>query len=106
MPTDRWWVCSELRLNGVLVILLEFYCSSGVACPVSKALYCPTATPFALGPHTCWMASSLPIPPPEPFLKPVDWKAWGLHDYPQIVKVPMDLSKVEVRIVRCCGAAC
>ncbi len=34
---------------------------------------------------------------PEPFSKPVDWKAWGLHDYPMIVKTPMDISKVEVR---------
>lgn len=31
-----------------------------------------------------------------PFLQPVDWKAWGLDDYPTIVKQPMDLSKVEV----------
>ena len=40
---------------------------------------------------------------PEPFLLPVDWKAWGLDDYPTIVKQPMDLSKVDVRTagVRC-----
>ena len=36
----------------------------------------------------------------EPFLAPVDWKAWGLDDYPIIVKHPMDLSKVEVSASR------
>lgn len=29
-----------------------------------------------------------------PFLEPVDWKAYGLVDYPTIIKTPMDLSTV------------
>mmetsp|Transcript_15677 Transcript_15677/g.31664 ORF Transcript_15677/g.31664 Transcript_15677/m.31664 type:complete len:216 (-) Transcript_15677:99-746(-) len=31
----------------------------------------------------------------EPFREPVDWKALGLFDYPQIIKRPMDLGKVK-----------
>eukprot|EP01083_Nonionella_stella_P223748 797080_1 len=31
----------------------------------------------------------------EPFLEPVDWKAWGLTDYPEIVEIPMDLGTVQ-----------
>jgi hypothetical protein len=42
----------------------------------------------------------------DPFLQPVDWKAWGLDDYPTIVKQPMDLSKVEVSSRwKCCRRA-
>ncbi len=31
-----------------------------------------------------------------PFRDPVDWKAWQLLDYPQIIKHPMDLGTVQV----------
>jgi len=34
----------------------------------------------------------------EPFREPVDWKALGLFDYPQIIKKPMDLAKVKRNI--------
>lgn len=34
----------------------------------------------------------------EPFLKPVDWQALGLPDYPTIVKEPMDLGTVEKKL--------
>ena len=30
------------------------------------------------------------------FLDPVDWKALGLTDYPQIIKTPMDLGTIKV----------
>jgi hypothetical protein len=33
------------------------------------------------------------------FLKPVDYKALGLFDYPLIIKHPMDLSTVRRRIM-------
>jgi hypothetical protein len=33
-----------------------------------------------------------------PFLQPVDWKKLKIPDYPQIIKNPMDLSKVERRL--------
>ena len=32
----------------------------------------------------------------EPFLEAVDWEAYGLTDYPQVIKHPMDLGTVEV----------
>ncbi len=34
-----------------------------------------------------------------PFLEPVDWKSFGLVDYPTIIKTPMDLGTVLVRII-------
>lgn len=34
----------------------------------------------------------------EPFRDPVDWKALGLFDYPQIVKKPMDLGHVKSKL--------
>jgi hypothetical protein len=33
-----------------------------------------------------------------PFRDPVDWKAWGLFDYPDIVKHPMAMSDVQKRM--------
>ena len=36
----------------------------------------------------------------EPFLEPVDWKAWGLFDYPEVIKNPMDLGTIEGKIKR------
>lgn len=32
------------------------------------------------------------------FLYPVDWETYGLHDYPQIIKTPMDLGTVQSRL--------
>ncbi|KAA0171870.1 hypothetical protein FNF28_00505 [Cafeteria roenbergensis] len=29
-----------------------------------------------------------------PFLEPVRWEEWGLHDYPKVIKQPMDLGLV------------
>lgn len=37
-------------------------------------------------------------PPAEPFREPVKWKEWGLLDYPKVVKNPMDLGSVQVRV--------
>mmetsp|Transcript_36440 Transcript_36440/g.60366 ORF Transcript_36440/g.60366 Transcript_36440/m.60366 type:complete len:334 (+) Transcript_36440:92-1093(+) len=34
------------------------------------------------------------------FAKPVDWKKMGLHDYPKLIKQPMDLSTVSDRLAR------
>eukprot|EP01033_Poteriospumella_lacustris_P011621 gene11621-8276_t len=34
----------------------------------------------------------------EPFRLPVDWQGMGLVDYPEIVKVPMDLGTVKKKI--------
>ena len=34
-----------------------------------------------------------------PFREPVDWKALGLFDYPQIIKRPMDLGTVKRRVI-------
>lgn len=36
-----------------------------------------------------------------PFYKPVDAEALELHDYHDIIKHPMDLSTVRVRLTRC-----
>ena len=37
------------------------------------------------------------------FLEPVDWKAYGLNDYPKKIKKPMDLGTIKVRF--CCASA-
>ena len=34
------------------------------------------------------------------FSKPVDWKKWGLHEYPRLIKQPMDLGTVQERLTR------
>lgn len=34
------------------------------------------------------------------FLRPVDWKKMGLHDYPKLIKQPMDLGTVSERLNR------
>ena len=34
----------------------------------------------------------------EPFRAPVDWKALGLYDYPQIIKKPMDLGTIKKNV--------
>ena len=49
-----------------------------------------------------WMQSCLEVlkavqskPDSGPFLIPVDWVKFGLPDYPQIIKHPMDLGTIE-----------
>lgn len=39
----------------------------------------------------------------EPFNEKVDWKGLGLHDYPKVVKHPMDLGTIKVRAVTAAG---
>ena len=34
------------------------------------------------------------------FAKPVDWKKMGLHDYPRLIKQPMDLRTISERLAR------
>ena len=34
----------------------------------------------------------------QPFLEPVPWKAYGLYDYPQIVKHPMDFGTIQKKM--------
>lgn len=34
------------------------------------------------------------------FSKPVDWKRMNLHDYPRLIKVPMDLGTVQEKLAR------
>lgn len=36
----------------------------------------------------------------EAFRDPVDWRGLGLHDYPHIIKRPMDLGTVKLRLER------
>lgn len=35
-------------------------------------------------------------PEASPFLEPVDWEFYGLTDYPEIIKTPMDLGTILV----------
>jgi len=37
-------------------------------------------------------------PDAEPFLEPVDWHLYGLTDYPEIIKNPMDLGTVQAKL--------
>jgi len=34
----------------------------------------------------------------EPFLEPVEWEFFGLSDYPEIIKNPMDLGTIQKKI--------
>jgi hypothetical protein len=34
----------------------------------------------------------------EPFHERVNWEEWGLYDYLQIVKTPMDLGTIRVKL--------
>ena len=34
----------------------------------------------------------------QPFLEPVPWKEWGLTDYPDVVKRPMDLGTIQAQL--------
>jgi len=57
--------------------------------------------PFANLPATYPSLSPPPLlspSPAEPFREPVDWKALGLFDYPQIIKKPMDLGEVKANL--------
>ena len=38
------------------------------------------------------------FPDADPFLYPVDWKGFGLDDYPKIIKKPMDLSTIATKL--------
>lgn len=42
-------------------------------------------------------------PEASAFLEPVDWKGFNLPDYPEIIKTPMDLGTVEVRLQGVCA---
>ena len=33
-----------------------------------------------------------------PFLQAVDWEAWGLVDYPRIIKHPMDMGTIRTKL--------
>ena len=54
--------------------------------------------------HYFSLMPSLPPPPvpsqinTEPFREPVDWKALGLFDYPQIIKKQMDLGTIKSKL--------
>ena len=41
------------------------------------------------------------------FNEPVDWEALGIPEYPDIIKNPMDLATIQVRMrARCVRVAC
>jgi hypothetical protein len=37
-------------------------------------------------------------PDADPFLEPVDWQLYGLSDYPEIIKTPMDLGTIQQKL--------
>jgi len=44
------------------------------------------------------LKSIMSKPEAEDFLYPVDWESAGLHDYPKLIKKPMDLGTVETKL--------
>ena len=42
----------------------------------------------------------------SPFIEPVNWKEWGLLDYPKIIKTPMDLNLVKVSSLYTISTGC
>lgn len=48
----------------------------------------------ALKQCTAIVKDFLEMPDADPFRDPVDWKAWGLYDYPKLIKRPMDMTTV------------
>lgn len=40
------------------------------------------------------------MPPTEPFRERVNWEEWGLYDYLQVVKVPMDLGTIRNKLAK------
>lgn len=56
----------------------------------------------------CSLSTRLACSRAAPFLEPVRWEEWGLHDYPKVIKQPMDLGLVKVSAPagHCCTALC
>lgn len=44
--------------------------------------------------------SAVPGVNAEPFHERVNWEEWGLYDYLQVVKVPMDLGTIRAKLGR------
>ena len=52
-----------------------------------------TRTWYLFGFAIKWLPALSPL---GPFCTAVDWKAWKLFDYPDVIKTPMDLGTIQV----------
>ena len=65
-------------------------------CLVARSI----ARSFSNATHPQLIDSLLGSADAEAFRDPVDWRGLGLHDYPHIIKRPMDLGTVKLRLER------
>ncbi len=62
-------------------------CVQFLFAPLSLSPLTPPSAPSSSSPH-----------PAGPFVEPVNWREWGLLDYPKVVKTPMDLGTVKAKL--------
>ena len=64
----------------------------------AKHLLAPPHFFLGISSHLTTSRPHNPTPNTEPFREPVDWKALGLFDYPQIIKKQMDLGTIKDKL--------
>lgn len=100
-------LADQLKQCAKLLMFLMAHKDAGALAGAGRARALPRRPPPAprrrplasAGPPTPHSPRLAPPPrPPGPFLEPVNWKEWGLLDYPKVIKTPMDLGTVRTRL--------